>query len=405
MIPSINIIKYLLIYNNYNKYYKYIYINKDIKEEVFLFNCLKQLQDKYNKDISFTEYSMYCLSKVSETNKETIELLLKQINTAVINEDIINDILKSLKNKQLAHELTLHGLNVVEGKASIDHIFETLNKFEQQEEHSNVSFVSSNLEELYNESVKQKGLRWRLSALNRSLGSLRTGDFGFIFARPETGKTTFLASEITNFARQVTKPILWFNNEEQGSKVMLRCYQAALGITQTQLFGDLDGNSQKFLDVGGDKIRLFDSATIHKKHVEQLCREYEPSLIVFDQIDKIKGFSDDREDLRLGAIYQWARELAKTYSPVIAVCQADGTGEGKKWLTMENVANAKTAKQAEADWIVGIGKTHNDSEEYLRFLNICKNKLAGDQDSDPEQRHGKQIVAIQPSLALYEDVQ
>jgi hypothetical protein len=43
----------------------------------------------------------------------------------------------------------------------------------------------------------------------------------------------------------------------------------------------------------------------------------------------------------------------------LRICQADGTGEGQKWLTMSNVANAKTSKQAEADWILGIGKVND----------------------------------------------
>ncbi len=61
--------------------------------------------------------------------------------------------------------------------------------------------------------------------------------------------------------------------------------------------------------------------------------------------------------------------------PVIAVCQADGSGEGVKWLNMGNVANAKTSKQAEADWILGIGKTNDEGLEYMRHFCISKNKL------------------------------
>ena len=106
----------------------------------------------------------------------------------------------------------------------------------------------------------------------------------------------------------------------------------------------------------------------------------------------------------LGSLYQWARELAKTYAPVIGVCQADGTGEGVKWLNMGHVANAKTSKQAEADWIVGIGKTHDEGFEYMRHLNISKNKLVGDEDTLPDRRHGRMEVLIRPDIARYEDV-
>lgn len=219
-----------------------------------------------------------------------------------------------------------------------------------------------------------------------------------------TGKTTFLASEITHFATQATKPILWFNNEEQGSKVQLRLYQAMLGLTLAELYSDIPGNRKRYMELGGSNIKIFDSASIHRRQVEQLCRELEPSLIIFDQIDKIKGFTDDREDLRLGSIYIWARELAKEYCPAIGVSQADASGEGKRWLTMENVANAKTAKQAEADWILGIGKTHSEAEEYMRHLSLCKNKLTGDADSDPTKRHGRESVIIEPEIARYRDM-
>jgi len=93
--------------------------------------------------------------------------------------------------------------------------------------------------------------------------------------------------------------------------------------------------------------------------------------------------------------------LAKTYAPVIGVCQADVTGEGKKWLDMSSVANAKTSKQAEADWILGIGAVHDIGLEHIRYLHLSKNKLAGDEDSDPTLRHGKCEVIIKPEIARY----
>ena len=70
---------------------------------------------------------------------------------------------------------------------------------------------------------------------------------------------------------------------------------------------------------------------------------------------------------------------------------------------MENVANAKTAKQAEADWILGIGASHADGFEYVRHLHASKNKLPGDEDSDPLMRHGKIDCIIEPEIARYSD--
>ena len=309
--------------------------------------------------------------------------------------------------KHKAYQVSICAIDVSEGRKDYSDLLLCLEDLNASEgvpaSLKDDPFISSSLQEIYNGTITKHGLRWRLSALNRSLGSLRKGDFGFIFARPETGKTTFLTSEITNFAQQTEQPILWFNNEEQGSKVQLRIYQAFFGYELVQLFSNISEHEKEYLNHGMDRIKIIDSASISKTQVEALCLKYNPALVVVDQIDKLKGFDGDREDLRLGSIYIWAREIAKTYCPVIGVCQSDASGEGKKWLQMDNVANAKTAKQAEADWIIGIGKSHNDAEQYQRYLSICKNKLLGDDDSDPTLRHGHLTVNIMPEIGRYSD--
>ena len=106
--------------------------------------------------------------------------------------------------------------------------------------------------------------------------------------------------------------------------------------------------------------------------------------------------------MQLKQLYQWARELAKTYAPVIAVSQAGGTAENKLWLTMDDVDSSKTAKQGEADWILGIGK-ETDNTSNMRYLNISKNKLLGDKDSLPDLRHGNSAVIIKPEYARFMD--
>jgi len=403
----INIIYSLLNREIYSKYKDSLYniIKKDNKELYLLYKYITELHDKYSRDITFEEFSLYTLSRVPEKDREVFSDLLHKIQQDGPS-DIVQDIFVEMHNKHVAYNLALKALEASEGRFS----FEELRGYTQ--EHLNAAtplagpsmeHVTHDLDALLNGTIKTQGLRWRLTAMNQMLGSLRKGNFGFIFARPETGKTTFLASEISHFAQQTKRPILWFNNEEDGAAVELRVYQATLGCTLTELRAFPEESNAKFIELGGTNIKLFDSASIHRRQVEELCAIYDPALIVFDQLDKVKGFIGDREDLRLGGIYVWARELAKQYCPVIAVSQADVSGEGKKWLNMENVANAKTAKQAEADWILGIGCTFQDSEQYDRFLHLSKNKLIGDTDTIPELRHGKMTVRIVPELARYSD--
>lgn len=388
---------------NYITYRGYIDDKTIHKELQVLYGILDSLMATYDRDITFDEFEITAITTDAE-----LFALVSIIKESQVADAILIELLEQYKYKTIAHEVALLAIDVTEGKKEFQSLKEKIEGVGTKVLKNEFEFVTDDLEELYERQVHTHGLRWRLHTLNRMLGSLRKGNFGFLFARPETGKTTFLASEVTFMSEQLEEdagPILWFNNEEEGEKVKLRLYQAALGIPLAELFADRQGNKERYNHVTKGKIKLVDSASISRRQVEDLCNKLQPSLVLFDQLDKVKGFDGDREDLRLGAIYQWAREIAKTYCPVIAVSQADGSGEGKKWLTMENVANAKTAKQAEADWILGIGATHNEGFEYVRHLHLSKNKLTGDEDSDPELRHGKQDVLIKPQIARYEDYQ
>lgn len=317
-------------------------------------------------------------------------------------------ILKQIKERQEALRLSEVAFKFSTGNADLSAITKAYDNLSTAEVSGDeFEFVTLDLDTLLDNTVFKQGLRWRLDFLNKSLGSLRKGDFGFLFARPETGKTTFLASEISAMLDKLPDdagPIIWINNEEQGDKVMVRMIQAHFGARLDQIMSNRKKYRDEFLARFDGKFLFIDDANFNKSQVEKLLKSKQPSLVVFDQITKVKGFAADREDLKLGAICVWARELAKQYCAVIGVMQADGNAEGQKWLMMDHVANAKTAVQAEADWIVGIGKTHADGAEFIRYLNISKNKLSGDQDSINTLRHGRSEILIQPEVARYKDI-
>ena len=323
----------------------------------------------------------------------------------MVDVEVGLDSIKQIKKRKELLKLADIAFKVAQGiekPEALQTIFERAT--EQKDDHLPLTPVTDDLSELISHAYQEQGYRWRLDCLNKSFGSLREGDFGFIFARPETGKTTFLASEVSNFALQTKKPIIWLNNEEQGEKVKLRIYQAFFGIPLDQLLSNIKKYHEKYLEATNGNVMLFDSATISRWDVEKIISKINPGIVIYDQLPKIKGFAADRDDLRLGTIYQWARELAKGSHAAIGVQQADGTAEGVRYLTMEHVANAKTAVQAEADWILGIGKTHDVNAQEVRYLSISKNKLLGDPDTLPNLKHGRFEVIIRPQIARYEDV-
>ena len=397
----------------FTKYYKYVninYIKINYNDLYKLFNMIDLYYTKYinSNNINLNELDIFYNSNylLKDNERKDLELLLKDVyEQDITNMEAIIGLLEEHRRRSLAGQVALMALDVEAGKKSTAELLELFNNFEHQEvEADEIIPVNMDLDNLYDTQIATPGLRWRINWLNKSLGSLRKGDFGFIFARPETGKTTFLASEITHMVSQTDGDILWFNNEEQGTKVGIRVYQATLGLTTQALFADKPTNKARYKTITNNRIKILDfEDSSSKNRIESVLKQYNPALIIFDQIDKIRGFKGDRNDLELKQIYQWAREISKTYAPVIAVSQASGEAEGKLFLTMDMVDGSKTAKQGEADWILGIGK-EQDNTSRSRYFNITKNKLIGDKDTSPDLRHGSTQVLIKPEIARYEEI-
>jgi hypothetical protein len=163
--------------------------------------------------------------------------------------------------------------------------------------------------------------------------------------------------------------------------------------------------------MGGDKDKIrVTKDTNHVKDLETLFREVNPGLIIFDQLDKVSGFKEaEREDITLGRIYKWARELARTYGPVIAASQLSATAVDLKdppFIGLDALRGSKTDKPGEADAVITLGKykePKTPEEEMIRTINVPKNKLPGGGTKQMEsERHGQYLVTIDPIRARFE---
>jgi len=409
MNPLYNIIKIFILNNNiYNKYHSILNIKyiKESYQEVYKILRVLTLFKETHQDSTVSDFSLYFFSSFPAMKPDEIEVFMsifQRIKETDASEQSITDYLEAYKVKETSTRIALKAIEVAEGKADYQDILAITQEsglvLPEQED----LFVTDDLQEIYEQTLGSPGLRWRLDTLNKMLGSLRQGNFGFVFARPETGKTTFLASEVSHMATQTDGNILWINNEEDGRVVKSRCYQAALGLTLGQLHAHIEDNRSEYTRLTGGRIKILDDANASQKSIDTVCRQLEPRLIIIDQIDKVRGFENDRYDLKMKEIYQWARELSKRYGPTIGTCQAGGTGDNKKWLQMNDVDSSHTAKQGEADFILGIGKVNDDNYASERYLCLSKNKLPGDKDTLPALRHGKCPVTIRSEIARYED--
>jgi len=414
MIPELAVFPLLLKRDNFKTYRNSINLTnakQSMKEVYGLYMTLDKLMESMPQD-SFTldEFTAYYWFQHPMMRKEERDLLeetilrpLLEMGSISLSNSFNETLLVDIDLRARASKMALLSYDVSVGKAEFSSLVAAIKEVPSKENDS-TNFITDDLNVLLNEAVVGGGIRWRLESLNHRLGPLRRGNMGCVFGRPEVGKTTFLASQVTYMATQVEKPILWFNNEEDGSIVKLRCYQATLGKDLPWLISNKELAFKEFMTLTKGNIKIFDEGKIRKSQVEKLCNQLKPSLVVIDKLDFISDFEAERKDLVLEAIYRWAREISREFCPVIGVCHADGSAEGIKYVTMEHMDNAKTSKQATCDWILGIGQVNESGMDYIRGFYLSKNKLMGDSGTNPTLRHDKWDVIIKPDTCQFADL-
>jgi len=406
---------------NLSKYRRYIKPHVVMKET----NTILDGMDKYYKTFpSVTEFAWDSFSafliadqskRLTDDSIVKLRMMLTKAKTFVphhAHEEVIKTLIELDYLALIMEECE----KVKEGSSDLEHVHiiatNALKDVERYIEKDEL-FVSADLSVIA-DRITSSGYEWRLDALNRSLGPLRTGNFVIVAARVEVGKTTFLASEVSYLAQQLPKdrPVVWVNNEEESSVVFFRIVQAALGQESKVLIADSKAAMVSYTTLmGGDKDKIRVTKDMNNvRDLETLFREVNPGLIIFDQLDKVDGFkSDEREDLKLGKIYKWARELARSYGPVIAASQLSASAVEMKdppFIGLDALRGSKTDKPGEADVVITIGKykePKSPEEEMIRTINVPKNKLPGGGSKQVESdRHGQFLVTIDPIRARYE---
>ena len=253
-------------------------------------------------------------------------------------------------------------------------------------------WVRDSIEDLLMDDETDRGFKWRLDELNMVMRGLIPGDFGLIAARPDVGKTTFLTDNLSHFGSQVAevypdeaRNIIWFNNEGPGRRIKKRLYQSALNATYSDMI-ELQRKGllrQQYADVvGGDEdiIRIFDIHDFWSYEVEDIIRQHNPGVIVFDMLDNIKfggaaNNNGQRTDQLLEAMYQWGRVMAVKHDCVVlATSQISADGENLAYPSLSMLKDSKTGKQGAADFIMTLG--FQSQLKDTRFLGFTKNKLA-----------------------------
>jgi replicative DNA helicase len=344
-------------------------------------------------------YVWFCLRHptLNTEQQELYKALLTRALTEPVDPETERGILPRLLSAEYASNVTDAVTRFNEG-AEID-LAATLRHLADEHEKdtgkkSKVPEVEEGIDTILQEDMVDGGLHWRLDCLNLCMRPLRGGDFIILAARPDKGKSSFIASEVTHMAPQFDtyygeshgRSVVIMCNEGPGRRIVQRVYQAALNLTvQEMIVKSTKGilSTEYASAVGSlDRIRVMNIHDFFNYEVEEILKRVRPGLVVMDMIDGIKfgGFASNggqRTDQILEAQYSWARLMAVKYDcPIIATSQISADGDGISFPTLSMLANSKTGKQGTADAIITVGALNDPVYAASRFIGLTKNKLA-----------------------------
>lgn len=387
------------IWHNYGGLTLKILKNDELRD---IFRAMEVLHETTESDLTIDGLALGLSQCFPEKKAEGLRALVNAWSPAY-DPALVQAYFEDAERKARAFDIATTAAAVFEGQKTWDELSTVMARTVEEQPNPEFEFVAHNLESLRAHQEAKGGFKWRLNKLNELLGHLPRKTFGFVFARPDSGKTTLLCSEITNFALQTDQPILWVANEEDAAVVKMRAFQSVFAVTEAKLFSDAKRYDEAYKKRVGERLMISgDSQLNHRTAIERALKRYKPAILVIDQLDKVGGFKADREDTRLGGIYQWARRMSNEYNLVaIGVTQANSAAEGTKWLKMNHIADSHTSKAAEADWILGIGKLQGNEDS--RFLHTPKDKLPMSPGKVADSRHGFREVQFKPDIARFED--
>uniref|UniRef100_A0A0H3WN92 DNA helicase n=1 Tax=Pandoraea faecigallinarum TaxID=656179 RepID=A0A0H3WN92_9BURK len=255
--------------------------------------------------------------------------------------------------------------------------------------------VKDRIEDILLAEANDTGFHYGIACIDASMKPLRSGDFGIIAARVDSGKTSLIACLLAAFAPQVEqlfpgqgRTIIVLNNEGPGRKIKQRFYNAMLKATTSELVRwSQDGSIyERYVQAQGgrDLFYVFDVHDFTVSQLEDIVRDVKPAVVVVDMLDNVsmdQGAANGgtRTDQLLEAMYQRARIWAVKYDcAVLATSQLNGTAEGECFPKQNMLANSQTGKAGAADFILMLGRSSDPTLQNTRFLSLPKNKKRRD---------------------------
>ena len=350
---------------------------------------------------------------ITETSHKVYKIIFERLASEEIQDDgeftktVVNHFKQQVVKEKVRHLLDGPGLELGMIKDELKEYEETM-IFSSGDD-----FSANNFDDIFVKTTRAKGLRWRLPCLNRSIGPLVAGDFGYVAAYVDTGKSKFLISEAAYMAQQITEgSVLWFNNEGPEDRVQSQLWCAVLETDNETIIGNDVLAREKYIEkMHGDidRVKIFDAVGMSPRSIREKAEKYDARLIIIDMLDHIQlpGGDKNQEVIRLKNLYREIRDISKDFCPVLGSSQCNGTvtwtdmktqeAKFQHYIGMHQMDFSRSAKQAAAEFIITIGR--DPDYPLTRYIHVPKNKLDG--DGTGKSRNIKSEVTFDGQKSLY----
>lgn len=404
----------------FERYYPHVRGNMLTEEGETVLKFMHEYLQEGKTEFDWDHFAAWFLVKNSMFNfekKDNYRKIFAALKSKpAVDADFTRKILRELTTKSFAGDIAKKAQAISDGANPAKGIDDLEDAVEQAQTalleltpDDDPTLAPKTLDFLTSGKAKTFVIKPSLKRLQDAYEGITKGDLIVVGAHPNTGKTTFLLGEVSYALKQLPKDqhILYFNNEQAMQKMQLRLVSAVLHRDRASILADPIQANKDFIAAGGDRIHLYDKSYMSTKYVEERLKRHHGKigLILFDQLWKISGASRSNNDfMQLAHQFAWARDIAKTHSPVICAHQADGDSMGKtKYLTMDHLFGSRIAIQGEADLIITIGRLTDGSQRPdVRHLHIPKNKL--DPGNDPSDREPKFDAFVDHEHVCFKDV-
>jgi len=350
-----------------------------------IFDTISSAQEKYESDIDINTLIQLHRNKypaLPDSSREPIEEVIKDLdNFKPSNSEILKDLVIEFWKKNKAHKISDLSADIWLGNSTdfmalrtlIDSAIENV-----PEDEGNFQEVKDNIQDYIDGWDQGFEFKFELQSLADRISGAGRGNLGIIFARPETGKTTFCTYLVAEYIRQGFK-VVYFANEEPGRLVKGRVFSAYLKRSVDEMRKNLDDSMEVYRREIEPNLNLLEGRGITLLEIEKFIDIHKPDVVMVDQLDKVViNGNFARVDEKLRALYEGARTIAKKQQVLFwSVSQASYDAQGRQEVDFSMLENSRTGKASEADIIVGIGKNYGEEEDYIRHLCISKNKLNG----------------------------